>query len=173
MDLPHQVVCPRHDDWSCAGGPPKLMGDELPGLRGNLILGSDRLRVRSDSRPRTGYGASLEIRPKLLVLPGAYCRSHPASSGFGVLVVRCSDSGLVPVRAAISTRPSDVERLGRWTDVREACACLRPGVTARDPCSTESQIAASVDLAEEGSDGRALHSDSEKAKWLVGKMAQA
>eukprot|EP00439_Symbiodinium_sp_Y106_P081941 s323_g21.t1 len=37
-----------HDDWSCAGGPPKLMGDELPGLR---------------------YGASLEIRPKLLVLP--------------------------------------------------------------------------------------------------------
>eukprot|EP00435_Cladocopium_sp_Y103_P048950 s478_g14.t1 len=40
------------DDWSCAAGPPKMNDEDLPGLR---------------------YGASLEIRPKLLVLPAARC----------------------------------------------------------------------------------------------------
>jgi len=53
------------DDWSCAAGPPKMNDEDLPGLR---------------------YGASLEIRPKLLVLPcpcpgGAFNKAWKDSGG--------------------------------------------------------------------------------------------
>lgn len=53
------------DDWSCAVGPPKMNDEDLPGLR---------------------YGASLEIRPKLLVLPcpcpgGAFNKAWRDSGG--------------------------------------------------------------------------------------------
>ncbi|CAK9047349.1 unnamed protein product [Durusdinium trenchii] len=53
------------DDWSCAAGPPKMNDEEMPGLR---------------------YGASLEIRPKLLVLPcpcpgGSFNKAWRDSSG--------------------------------------------------------------------------------------------
>ncbi|CAJ1451497.1 unnamed protein product [Effrenium voratum] len=53
------------DDYSCAAGPPKMNDEELPGLR---------------------YGASLEIRPKLLVLPcpcpgGVFNKAWRDSSG--------------------------------------------------------------------------------------------
>ena len=137
---PHSTVCPRHDDWSCAGGPPKLMGDELPGLRGNLICGARQ----TESRHQTAAASRLRRQPRdTTEAPcSAWCLLKEPY-GFSFLFFRCS--GLVPVRAAISTRPSDVGMLGRWTDGHEACARLRHGVTVRDLCSPESQIAASVD----------------------------